>query len=229
MEPPFDDTDLDGLLSSLAPDETPPDVPIPDLTEPSQHTEEEQPKAAAWLDPGSSGGVEAEDGPWTRLDGETAVAYAAFCVYRDLGPGRSLDAAYRKHKGQQKGNKRATGHWTRWYSKFDWKTRAEAYDAHLELLARRGREAAYIQDLQRFQERQKKLSQATLGAAIRLLQKAGERLQALDADEIPPQSLPAYFRAAAAVAEAATNAEATALGLHELITLLDARDTDENA
>ena len=169
------------------------------------------------------------DGPWTRHADESAVAYKAFCTYRDLGPSRSLDEAYRQHTGQQKGNKRATGHWTRWYSKFEWRARAEAYDAHLELLARRDREAAYIKDLQNLQDRQKKLAQATLGAAIHLLQKAGERLRKLEAGDIDTKTLPSYFRAADAITEAATNAEATALGLHELITLLDARDSDQNA
>ena len=212
----LDDSTLNDLLSSLKPDETPEDTPLPSLTEPTQHSD--QAAAAA-----------SEDGIWTRRAGETRAAYAAFCTYRDLGLGRSLDAAYSQAKGLQKGDKRASGHWQRWARDHQWKTRAEAYDAHLELFARRGREAAYIQDLQRFQERQKKLSQATLGAAINLLQKAIERLRTLSTDEIDPKTLPSYFRAAAAVAEAATNAEATALGLHELITLLDARDTDENA
>ncbi len=36
---------------------------------------------------------------WTRRPGETSAAYAAFCTYRDLGPGRSLDAAYCQAKG----------------------------------------------------------------------------------------------------------------------------------
>ncbi len=42
---------------------------------------------------------------WTRRPGETARAYECFCIYRDLGPGRSLDAAYCQAKGLQKGSR----------------------------------------------------------------------------------------------------------------------------
>ncbi len=105
-----------------------------------------------------------------------------------------------------------------------------AYDAHLELLSLRGREAAYMNDMEAMRQRQKQLSLATFNAAISLLHKATRRLQALDAADIDPGKLPAYFRAAGAVAEMATNAEAVALGLHELMSLLDEpRDSREAA
>ncbi len=169
-----------------------------------------------------------ESGIWDRLPEESSVAYDAFCTYRNLAPSRSLAKAYRQRTGKEQA-KQAGGHWTRWYAKYEWKTRAEAYDAHLELLVRRDREAAYIKDLQDFKKRQKTLAQAALSAATELLQKASERLKKIKDEDIDPKSLPSYFRAAAAIAESSTNAEAVALGLHELITLLDARDSEENA
>ena len=87
-----------------------------------------------------------------------------------------------------------------------------------------------MNDMEAMRQRQKKLSLATFSAAISLLHKAIERLKALDAADIDPGRLPAYFRAAAAVAEVATNAEAVALGLHELVSLLDEpRDSREVA
>ncbi len=208
----LDDRDLDELLSQLRLDNIPNDSTAIylDVHDRDDHT-----------DLANDAG-EADGAVWTRSDDETAKAYTAFCLYRDLGSGRSLDAAFAQAKGCQKGVKRVSGFWQRWSRDHAWKNRAEAYDAHLELLSRREREAAYMKDMEAMRQRQKKLSLATFNAAISLLHKAMQRLQALDAADIDPGKLPAYFRAAAAVAEMATNAEAVALGLHELVSLLDA-------
>ncbi len=160
---------------------------------------------------------------WERQPEETATAYAAFCTYRDLGTARTMLAAFRQ-KTSKKTAKQAAGHWNDWHKKNKWKARAQSYDAHLERLLRAKREATYIKDLDALRERQKKLAQVTLNAAIGLLQKAGERLTNLKPGEIDARTLPTYFRAAASIAEAATNAEATALGLFELITMLDGHE-----
>lgn len=72
---------------------------------------------------------------WERLDGESAKAYAAFCVYRDLGPGRSLAIAYgcwRRANGVAGSAVKAAGFWQQWSSAFGWVARAAAYDAHLD-------------------------------------------------------------------------------------------------
>jgi hypothetical protein len=75
----------------------------------------------------------------SRPPGESAPAHAAFLRYRDLGPSRSLDEAYRQHRGekaparQQQGRMlRAPGTWKRWYTTFGWKERAEDWDAQQE-------------------------------------------------------------------------------------------------
>lgn len=165
---------------------------------------------------------------WTRREEETARAYACFCVYRDLNSRRSLAEAYRQETGREEA-KQAPGTWAGWYAKFDWKKRAEAYDAHLEERRRAEREAEYIQDLEAFRKRQKKQAQETSEAASLLLKKAQDRLKTIAIGDIPPDKLPAYFRAAAAISEAASNTEATALGVLELMAILDAQDSDRNA
>lgn len=165
---------------------------------------------------------------WTRREDETARAFDCFCVYRDLGPSRSIAEAYRQETGKEQA-KQASGAWTGWYRAFDWKKRAEVYDAHLEERRRAEREAEYIQDLDAFRKRQKKLARQTGKAASQLLKKAQDRLKTIDIEEIPPEKLPAFFRAAAAIAEAASNAEATALGVLELMAILDAQGTDHDA
>jgi hypothetical protein len=89
---------------------------------------------------------------WERRPGESARAYAAFCVYRDLGPGRSLNLAYgewRRAQGCAGDAAKAAGYWAEWSSGFEWVARAEAYDGHLEALKRAAREDA----LRRLEER----------------------------------------------------------------------------
>jgi hypothetical protein len=65
-----------------------------------------------------------------RLDGESAKAYSAFCVYRDLGSERSLQKAAEIVYGS--GAKR--GQLERWSSKFDWVARCRTYDDWKEML-----------------------------------------------------------------------------------------------
>ena len=173
------------------------------------------------------------DPQWQRRPEETARAFAAFCDYRDMGPARSLRLLLKQYQGANRPQTAPKAPPTRrlktlklWSRRYAWPRRTQAFDAHLELLSRREREKAYMEDLEALRARQKQLGRITLRAATRLLEKALGRLEALEASEIDPGKLPAFFRAAASVAETATNAEAVALGLHELITLLDARDAE---
>lgn len=70
---------------------------------------------------------------WERLPGESAKAFAAFMVYRDFGPGRDVNSAYRSTTQQQSNcNKIAPRHWRSWSTTFRWFDRAAAYDAHLD-------------------------------------------------------------------------------------------------
>lgn len=78
---------------------------------------------------------------WERQDGEPAKAFAAFIWYRDLGPEtRSLNLAYQRESGAPPAM-RAPGTWAAWSSEWRWVERAAAYDAYLDDLRRRVREA----------------------------------------------------------------------------------------
>jgi len=60
---------------------------------------------------------------WERQNNESSKAYAAFCVYRDLGPERSLE------KVRQNLDKPRTRKWLgEWSVKYNWVERAQAYD-----------------------------------------------------------------------------------------------------
>lgn len=62
---------------------------------------------------------------WKKLPEETPRAYQAFCVYRDMGPGRSIRAA-----AEELGVTERMLYF--WSSKFRWVNRAAAYDAWLD-------------------------------------------------------------------------------------------------
>lgn len=62
--------------------------------------------------------------PWDIMPGETAKAYAAFAIYRDMGPGRGLEALARLLH-TSKTNQAA------WSAKNRWQERVRAYDEHV--------------------------------------------------------------------------------------------------
>ena len=95
---------------------------------------------------------------WDRLGDEPGVWYGRFEFFRLLGPGRSLDAAYRAWKeAQPQGTKgcrgaRANRHWHTAAKRWQWLARAEAWDA-AERETLRAQEAA-----RRFDARQRRLA-----------------------------------------------------------------------
>src|SRR5437868_3147594 len=63
---------------------------------------------------------------WEQQIAESSRAFSAFARYRDLGPSRSLDRAYRCHIGKEQAT--APGTWRKWCTQFAWYRRATAYD-----------------------------------------------------------------------------------------------------
>lgn len=78
--------------------------------------------------------------PWERVEGETPKAYAAFCVYRDLGKIRSLQKA-----GRKQGESRAKKAICQWSAKYNWVARANAYDDYIEKKKREQNEQEILQ------------------------------------------------------------------------------------
>lgn len=179
---------------------------------------------------------------WDMLANETAPAFAAFCVYRDLGPYRSLANAFTAAtKEQGKGNgsdgekKLPSGRWTLWSAQHDWLNRSRQYDAYLELRARREAEAQHMADLEQFRSRSLRVARTLQEGGLRMLRVSNvgieqiERVQAANPAAAPmrPSTLAAMYRSAAAVFQAASAAEAQALAVDELLGLLKNLDADE--
>ena len=79
--------------------------------------------------------------PWDQLESEPDAAYKRFLLYRNLGPSRTMDRAYRAQgKRLKRGKtKRAPPNWYEDSQKFDWRRRAHAWD--LQMLHLAGEEA----------------------------------------------------------------------------------------
>jgi len=135
---------------------------------------------------------------WERQPGETAKAYAAFCVYRDLGPGRSLEKA-----AQAMGYK-SRKNFSIWHSKYEWVKRAEAYDEYLERRKREEHEKAILE----MAERHARL-------AVAFQQKIAQRIQMIDPNELTPQDLARWLEIATKL-ERLSRGEPTEIGRHEV-------------
>lgn len=172
---------------------------------------------------------------WDRLESESGKHFAAFCIYRDLGKARSIDTASWLSRGYQVDSipktangkmRRGNPRWLHWSAAFDWPARATQYDLYLELMARREREAKHLTDIDQYRERLRRMAAAATEGGLKLLAAGNKRLSGIEPSAIPVGALPAFYRAAAAVIEAAGSSEAQALAIDELMRLLDASDGD---
>jgi hypothetical protein len=79
---------------------------------------------------------------WERLPGESGLAYAAFCAFRDYGPERNIRKAAEGqfNKAELSGAKIETAIakkyrvWRNWCSQFRWRERAADYDNYTDKL-----------------------------------------------------------------------------------------------
>ena len=141
--------------------------------------------------------------PWERREGETPKAFAAFCVYRDMGPKRSLEKAWREQNGNKTGA--MPGFWRDWSAKYNWGRRVDLYDEHLSGVSVQSVEDGIRQDRIAYRDTVKREAAAFAEAAVKMRQKA-EKL----ADEAIASQILAR---ASSVWEKARQVEGMALGL----------------
>ena len=120
--------------------------------------------------------------PWNRQPGETAKAYAAFLLYRDLPAiDRSIVAAAAQQR--QNGGKAPVRNWETWASRYNWRNRAAEHDS--DLASRRRERMA--KELDRAKDDAAVLIRATLA-------KVAERIQGMDAEDLAVGQIPAALR-----------------------------------
>lgn len=115
--------------------------------------------------------------PWDRQLNENSKAHRAFIIYRNLGPDRSLDAAWALHAGKKKGDKRASRVWQEWSSKFKWTARAQSWDLHQVRLKDDAFEKAQMSEAEKWAKRRTEVMEYEYGTAALLLQVAAAKLQ----------------------------------------------------
>jgi hypothetical protein len=123
---------------------------------------------------------------------------------------------------------RATGRWNIWASQWDWKQRAERYDAHLESERRKIKETEHFDQLRAHLDRQRAVSIALTGTSLRMLQLVQDELRnqpnpdvAPGRHTLVPTKIPAFARTAAMMARVALEAEGDALGIEQMLGNLD--------
>ena len=118
---------------------------------------------------------------WERQSGETAKAYAAFLLYRDLPAiDRSVPAA---REGQQKDKKGTLRQWNGWSMNNGWVNRAAEHDS--DLASRRRERMA--QELDRSKDNAVSLTRA-------FNVKITERIKGMDPEELVAGQIPAALR-----------------------------------
>ena len=119
--------------------------------------------------------------PWDRQPGETAKAFAAFLMYRDLPAiDRTVPAA---REGQERDRKGTLRQWSGWSMRYGWVNRAAEHDS--DLASRRRERMA--KELERSQDDGLMLVRADLA-------KYAERIKEMDADDIAAGQIPAGLK-----------------------------------
>jgi hypothetical protein len=160
------------------------------------------------------------------LAAETSKAFAAFTIYRDLGPGRSIDAGYNKATSKVG---RANKVWADWSTKYQWVERAKLYDTYIAEQRRKRLEVEHTAELEEYRKELARSSRASLQAGQRMLKMAIEKLQAMEKnkEQPPSKSLPAFVKAANDTITSAMDGWGMALTVDELMGLLDEVDSDD--
>jgi hypothetical protein len=169
---------------------------------------------------------------WDRQPGETSHAYQAFCAYRDAGPSRKMDQVWRAFQLGRgvivPEHRRCASNWWVYFRTHDWKARAEKYDTHLELQHRHLRESASREKIEHHLESTRQMMVAFKGVALRMINIARVELDRKASDELAPgvhtltsSRFSTYVRTAATLASLASEQEANALGIDELIGILN--------
>jgi hypothetical protein len=113
---------------------------------------------------------------YDRREGETIKAYTAFCIYRDMGAGRSHDRVCEKIYSAEGGQNpcRNVRQVKTWSSANNWIDRCQDYDRDIELTQRSIKSEvdrdSYIKDLENYQLQQKAIGTAALNFTARSLQ-----------------------------------------------------------
>lgn len=135
--------------------------------------------------------------PWEKQLRESSRAFAAFAIYRDLGLGRSISKASQAHHEDTPDGasvESLKSHFGKWSVKWNWVSRAEAYDLYVDERRRSRMESRRDQILERIGQSGQLLSYAALRA---LAGDAEAKLPPIDPRNLNPSDIVRFVEAAA--------------------------------
>lgn len=145
---------------------------------------------------------------YDRQNGETIKAYAAFCIYRDMGITRTIEKTaekyYKPDPSQSKASCRSTSQLRLWSSANNWVERCKDYDRDEEILERervRLRNIAeHDRELEQFRQSNKAMGSALMAMGARLM-KIGDKVakEIESKDKITAADLDTFLKLPASV------------------------------
>lgn len=115
--------------------------------------------------------------PYDRRDGEDDLYWLAFNCYRDLGPGRTLEAAYTEYfrrKGKARKSKGISSSFHSWSIRFAWDERCRAWDdeaeARMRVVRQAQEEEKYLAEIGDYRDMQIRGGKAGVAAAVKAMQ-----------------------------------------------------------
>ena len=115
--------------------------------------------------------------PWERQERETPKSFAAFCVYRDMGPQERTLPKTAKAVGK------SLSMMDTWSQKYGWVDRAAAWDDEQDRLKREADQKAQIEAIKKMRKRHTEV-------AVKMIDKAEAAIDEILAGEIKPADIP---------------------------------------
>jgi hypothetical protein len=178
-----------------------------------------------------------ERAPWDPMEGESAKAYAAFELYRRLGPERTVEEAWRQYwtrPGTRRGHAstftvpRVMPYFSKWAVQWRWRERALAWDAEQAEIERGQRLDRELQERAREHEeeiRQRQLmreeARAARALARRVLLRTLQTVEAGQLDQMNVADLLPYLQKAATLLEVGQKLERLYSGEPSDVTRLE--------
>jgi hypothetical protein len=122
---------------------------------------------------------------WERLAGESSMAFAAFCAFRDLGAGRNTRRVVEGVEKDVTAQGKKYKVWRNWAARFRWRERAAGYDRYLERLKQA--------ELRKTVEAQGEMHRAVTGKMLEVVKK---KLDLMDASELTQGGVTEWVQAA---------------------------------
>jgi hypothetical protein len=122
---------------------------------------------------------------WEKLQGESAAAFAAFCVFRDFGSDRNIKRAVAAAEADGTRQAKKYRVWRNWSTQFQWVKRAADYDGYIDKLKQTERRKTIEQREEAYRE--------VTGKMLRVVNK---KLDLMDAGELTQTNVAEWTKTA---------------------------------